>query len=57
MKWMCGPRTAPTWHVAPHWGAWIEISSLIFGTVQIVVAPHWGAWIEIFDTETLVSEK
>ena len=38
----------PILAVAPHWGAWIEISLInrIGGTM--VVAPHWGAWIEIF---------
>ena len=34
-------------HVAPHWGAWIEIVRNIDIDEGTVVAPHWGAWIEI----------
>ena len=33
--------------VAPHWGAWIEISSEAIMAAESEVAPHWGAWIEI----------
>ena len=37
----------PILAVAPHWGAWIEIGSLVNATCLARVAPHWGAWIEI----------
>ena len=33
--------------VAPHWGAWIEITGRIPAINDRNVAPHWGAWIEI----------
>ena len=33
--------------VAPHWGAWIEITTITNPTGTSQVAPHWGAWIEI----------
>ena len=33
--------------VAPHWGAWIEMSGWISVPLKRSVAPHWGAWIEI----------
>ena len=33
--------------VAPHMGAWIEISRLGNLSGYLVVAPHMGAWIEI----------
>ena len=33
--------------VAPHWGAWIEIASMLVNWLCRLVAPHWGAWIEI----------
>ena len=34
--------------VAPHWGAWIEISAPCKQRLYAQrVAPHWGAWIEI----------
>ena len=33
--------------VAPHWGAWIEISMYVALSRTQDVAPHWGAWIEI----------
>ena len=35
--------------VAPHVGAWIEISALSLGAYANTVAPHVGAWIEIRD--------
>ena len=34
-------------NVAPHVGAWIEISITIQQVNSFVVAPHVGAWIEI----------
>ena len=33
--------------VAPHWGAWIEITASDRNVAVPSVAPHWGAWIEI----------
>ena len=33
--------------VAPHWGAWIEITTTPKTHPYGTVAPHWGAWIEI----------
>ena len=33
--------------VAPHAGAWIEISKAGTRTLKTVVAPHAGAWIEM----------
>ena len=33
--------------VAPHAGAWIEISLLLSLSSMMSVAPHAGAWIEI----------
>ena len=33
--------------VAPHAGAWIEMSRSNTAAVQTYVAPHAGAWIEI----------
>ena len=39
----------PILAVAPHWGAWIEISLLVCPIPCYAVAPHWGAWIEISD--------
>ena len=33
--------------VAPHVGAWIEISGALTDIIGIKVAPHVGAWIEI----------
>ncbi len=33
--------------VAPHWGAWIEITRPPASNSRLTVAPHWGAWIEI----------
>ena len=33
--------------VAPHWGAWIEITVMLKLLVRHPVASHWGAWIEI----------
>ena len=33
--------------VAPHWGAWIEITHTSISAGICNVAPHWGAWIEI----------
>ena len=33
--------------VAPHWGAWIEITNEPNVSRRVLVAPHWGAWIEI----------
>ena len=39
--------TAPnTIKVAPHVGAWIETSALVWLYGQFDVAPHVGAWIE-----------
>ena len=38
------------WPVAPHVGAWIEISGFIPEARYTFVAPHVGAWIEITDT-------
>ena len=35
------------WGVAPHWGAWIEITGIRRTIGVTAVAPHWGAWIEI----------
>ncbi len=37
--------------VAPHVGAWIEMSVPMCGHVMIDVAPHVGAWIEILVAE------
>jgi len=34
-------------YVAPHAGAWIEISITITADIYSHVAPHAGAWIEI----------
>ncbi|EJF40497.1 hypothetical protein HMPREF1141_1531 [Clostridium sp. MSTE9] len=34
-------------HVAPHAGAWIEISDIAVTSFTIAVAPHAGAWIEM----------
>ena len=34
-------------HVAPHWGAWIEMTTRGGRPARKSVAPHWGAWIEI----------
>ena len=34
--------------VAPHWGAWIEITVFAPNAFRLLVAPHWGAWIEIY---------
>ena len=42
----CG-MTAVGGAVAPHAGAWIEISCRCFLVVDESVAPHAGAWIEI----------
>ena len=36
--------------VAPHWGAWIEISHAEASASTWWVAPHWGAWIEMIAT-------
>ena len=33
--------------VAPHVGAWIEITTAYFDSLPYQVAPHVGAWIEI----------
>ncbi len=33
--------------VAPHVGAWIEISTHTSLSITSLVAPHVGAWIEI----------
>ena len=33
--------------VAPHAGAWIEISRVTLRILGLIVAPHAGAWIEI----------
>ena len=33
--------------VAPHVGAWIEITDIEFYLPSPLVAPHVGAWIEI----------
>ena len=41
--------------VAPHWGAWIEISEPSPTSMTPKVAPHWGAWIEIKPRRTLLS--
>ena len=41
--------------VAPHTGAWIEISISLDGVSESIVAPHTGAWIEIeFDNMLVV---
>ena len=37
--------------VAPHMGAWIEISIWNGIKTNIAVAPHMGAWIEIYGNE------
>ena len=37
-----------TFAVAPHMGAWIEITTLSPPVIGYLVAPHMGAWIEIF---------
>ena len=37
--------------VAPHAGAWIEISPVFAGVTVIFVAPHAGAWIEIIEVK------
>ena len=36
--------------VAPHWGAWIEITRPGWLRPMGYVAPHWGVWIEIRTT-------
>ena len=57
------PQSHPTWvrglkfaqfrlfpcqsQVAPHMGAWIEITSDSLFMLTPLVAPHMGAWIEI----------
>ena len=33
--------------VAPHAGAWVEISTQALSDSRICVAPHAGAWVEI----------
>ena len=40
----------PILAVAPHWGAWIEITTVASRALRRLVAPHWGAWIEIRET-------
>ena len=35
------------YNVAPHWGAWIEMTATCRKPACRAVAPHWGAWIEI----------
>ena len=34
--------------VAPHGGAWIEMTEYAAPGATIAVAPHGGAWIEMF---------
>ena len=45
---------AVRYRVAPHWGAWIEIATLLLLLGQRRVAPHWGAWIEISTTRRAI---
>ena len=47
MKLLGSPRISTPRVVAPHWGAWIEISIIFRHWTRRIVAPHWGAWIEI----------
>ncbi len=47
MKYYCRPAYQAHRRVAPHWGAWIEITGRIPDINDRNVAPHWGAWIEI----------
>ena len=35
-------------NVAPHMGAWIEMSEIFSPSHDTSVAPHMGAWIEIY---------
>ena len=44
-------------HVAPHVGAWIEITTNILQRYVILVAPHVGAWIEIINLMILMIKQ
>ena len=48
MKYVAAREADITHAVAPHWGAWIEICSIVSARYGARVAPHWGAWIEMF---------
>ena len=50
----CVAYVAPA-RVAPHAGAWIEISSPSTSARAAVVAPHAGAWIEMVNIFTSAS--
>ena len=39
--------------VAPHVGAWIEISQINLNEQEAQVAPHVGAWIEILTSREM----
>ena len=47
MKYASGVLIPTHQQVAPHAGAWIEITSTMAALATIWVAPHAGAWIEI----------
>ena len=47
MKYVSQPHMRCNTTVAPHWGAWIEMTYPRDDTPRVWVAPHWGAWIEI----------
>ena len=48
---MCLSSNTERTGVAPHAGAWIEMTALLPEALQEFVAPHAGAWIEIFTQE------
>ena len=48
LKYVAAREADITHAVAPHWGAWIEICSIVSARYGARVAPHWGAWIEMF---------
>ena len=47
LKYIMPPNLVVQTGVAPHAGAWIEITSAYLDKLSQMVAPHAGAWIEI----------
>ena len=47
LKYVDGQADRRQEHVAPHVGAWIEITDDLISVKSVNVAPHVGAWIEI----------
>ena len=47
LKFIWRTRRREPEEVAPHWGAWIEITKYNARHMPTFVAPHWGAWIEM----------